>query len=326
MSGELSIFNPFIHPDLVFYPVGGQGLASGHLLPAMGHEIRLGAGAYTARMASHLGMKIALLDWVGDDLFGTFTADQLDKYGWLGDKVVRYHGGHMACMSVADTESTGATMVASYPERWRRNLQDYSKMADLVPLDSDLYVYSWLWSFAHPALADQPTAQLVQNAVNRSQTVLLDPNWKPSGPPPAHELDQLKIVLELIDVLLPNQRDAAMLVGQRPPADTVRALLDLGPRAVALTCGSQGVFVADHSGAEVLHVPPYPAELKDTTGAGDYFGGAFAAAEGSLPERAALANVAAVFGCQIPFDQGLPPVEQLQQMAAELVARTEVIL
>jgi sugar/nucleoside kinase (ribokinase family) len=320
---SLTVFNGFLHPDLVVYAHPGGRLTPDRLLAAAGHDMRVGAGAYTGQMAHHLGVPVEYLDWVGDDVFGQFTVDQLAQWGHGLSGVKRFHGDTMVCLSVADQASPGGTMVASYPPAWRRDLDQFRDLVAAAPAADRFYIYSWLWSFPHPALKDQPTAGLVALAAGKAKQVALDPNWKPAGPPPDHELGQLRLALPHVDVLLPNRRDASYLAGEAPPEGQVRRLLDLGVGTVALTAGADGVFVASRDEPAVVHIPTPGGPVRDTTGAGDYFGGAFMAADGPLANRAAFAVAAASLAIARPQGAPLAPPSRIEHQAGLLLARAE---
>jgi 2-dehydro-3-deoxygluconokinase len=79
----------------------------------------------------------------------------------------------------------------------------------------------------------------------------------------------------LADILRPSLDDARQLTGLDAPDGIVDFYLGLGPRIVALTCGSEGAIVATRERRE--RMAPRPAKLVDATGAGDMFTGAFLA-------------------------------------------------
>jgi ribokinase len=95
-----------------------------------------------------------------------------------------------------------------------------------------------------------------------------------------------------IDYLVPNESEATILTGidVRDAASAemaARALLDRGVRCVIVTLGAAGILIADARGSR--HMPALPAEVVDTTAAGDSFIGGFAAgiAEGADVDEAA---------------------------------------
>ncbi len=86
-------------------------------------------------------------------------------------------------------------------------------------------------------------------------------------------LDDLKKSLPLIDYLLPNLEEAAMLTGLCKPNEIIRCLLDYGVGTVVLKAGSEGCLIGNQN--HIHHIPSYPADVIDTTGAGDNFSAAF---------------------------------------------------
>jgi 2-dehydro-3-deoxygluconokinase len=81
--------------------------------------------------------------------------------------------------------------------------------------------------------------------------------------------------IRLCDVCLPSLDDVAVLYGERDPDRLVDLVLGMGPKLVALKLGAHGTLVADSK--RRVRVAPHPCKPVDATGAGDTFGGAFAA-------------------------------------------------
>ncbi len=117
------------------------------------------------------------------------------------------------------------------------------------------------------------------------------------NPAPARALPQ--DLLPLIDIIAPNETEAAALTGRSIAgrADALAAAGDLlarGAGAVLVTLGRDGAVYRDASRA--LHCPALPVQAVDTTAAGDAYLGALAAvlAEGqSLEQSLGFAAAAA---------------------------------
>jgi 2-dehydro-3-deoxygluconokinase len=110
--------------------------------------------------------------------------------------------------------------------------------------------------------------------------------------------EQLKEMVELTDVLLPQKNGAMELVNASSVAEAARILLTKGPNLVVITLGKKGCLVATEKSRKL--VPSFKVRAVDTTGAGDAFNGAFTVAyvKGMEPEKAALfANAAAAIKC-----------------------------
>jgi ribokinase len=108
------------------------------------------------------------------------------------------------------------------------------------------------------------------------------------NPAPAAEL--APELVELTDVLVPNEHEAAALAGgDAPPGDLAAQLVERLPvSAVVVTAGGAGAYVA--TGDSVEHVGAPAVQAVDTTGAGDAFVGALAV---RLREGDALATAVA---------------------------------
>lgn len=116
---------------------------------------------------------------------------------------------------------------------------------------------------------------------------ILNPAPAPGSPLPGE-------LLELTDILTPNESEAASLAGCEHLDDwqeTARRLHLLGPAAVVITLGKRGIGYSGKGKSLLIAAPE--VEAIDTSGAGDAFNGAMAArlAQGDdLPEACHFAT------------------------------------
>jgi len=86
-------------------------------------------------------------------------------------------------------------------------------------------------------------------------------------------------VLGLVDHLVLSERFARQLTGRDDPAGAAAALWRPDRHAVVVTCGAAGCwYLGPEYEDQARHCPALPVEVVDTTGCGDVFHGAYAAA------------------------------------------------
>lgn len=86
--------------------------------------------------------------------------------------------------------------------------------------------------------------------------------------------EPLMEVISRVDMLTLNDSEARLLTGQHNLRACARQILEWGPRFVVVKKGEHGALLASRDGLFI--VPAYPVdEVRDPTGAGDSFAGAF---------------------------------------------------
>ncbi|MCI2423831.1 ribokinase [Saccharopolyspora sp. K220] len=116
-------------------------------------------------------------------------------------------------------------------------------------------------------------------------------------PAPAAPLSE--DILSNVDLLVPNEHEAAILAGNEDPHRALAVLLELVPEVV-ITLGAHGSLYGNRDGARV-EVPSFPVDAVDTTAAGDTFVGVLSVALGEgaeVPEALRLASAAAAVSVQ----------------------------
>jgi ribokinase len=140
---------------------------------------------------------------------------------------------------------------------------------------------------------------------------------------PAPAAPVLPEVLRQVDVLTPNEHEARVLTGIEVKGESTArqaadALMSRGVKTVIITMGARGAYVAAASMREL--VPGFPVEAVDTTGAGDVFNGALAAAlaEGQ-PLRSAVrfaSGAAAISVTQLGAQPSIPNRGNIERFLA----------
>lgn len=85
---------------------------------------------------------------------------------------------------------------------------------------------------------------------------------------------EVQKLVKLVDVLVLNLEEAEALSGVEGVDQCFKALLDLGPTTVVITCGSHGAYCKTSKGLE-YYQKALSSKVVDTTGAGDSFAGTF---------------------------------------------------
>lgn len=221
-----------------------------------------GKGANQAVAAARSGAQVALIGRIGDDPAGRVRLRELED-----EHITTEH------VSCSPDTPTGVAFITLTPDGENSIVVAPGANARLSPRDVER---------ARPILASasvlvvqlEVPLETVERGValaGRATRVVL--NCAPYRPLPA-------ALLQRVDVLVANTREAAALSGRRAvdsrnARDVARAIGRLGPSAVVITLGGDGAAVAAADFTEHLGAPKVDAI--DTTGAGDAFVGALAA-------------------------------------------------
>ena len=245
-----------INMDLVAYvpvrPASGETVAGTEFRQVPG-----GKGGYQAIAAARAGGDTAFLGAVGDDPFGVQMRSALVESGVDASELRTVPGASGVAHIVVEGDGANSIIVVPGANAAMTGITE-REMRVLAGCDA------LLLQLELPMEGVVAAARAAREAGVR--TVLT--------PAPARELpDEL---LDLVDLLVPNQHEAAAVTGEDDPRRALEALLRRVPEAV-VTLGGDGSLHGERGG-EPVHVPSRPVEAVDTTAAGDTFCGAFAVA------------------------------------------------
>ena len=124
-------------------------------------------------------------------------------------------------------------------------------------------------------------------------------------------------LLELVDHLIVSESFALALTKQSTPFAAAQALWTKKRKVVIVTCGENGCWALSDENKAPQLFPAFAVEVKDTTGCGDVFHGAYAAAlakELDLQTRIQEASAAAAMkATQHGGQAGIPTRAQLEE-------------
>jgi ribokinase len=85
----------------------------------------------------------------------------------------------------------------------------------------------------------------------------------------------IEAMLADVDLFLPSEVEAKRLYGADAPEVAAREFARSGPNVVVIKLGAEGSLVYDAACDQLTYAPVYPAQVRDTTGAGDAYCGGF---------------------------------------------------
>jgi ribokinase len=260
-----------------------------------------GKGANQAVAAARLGADVRFIGAVGSDSFGSEARASLGAAGVDPAGLATLEGEATGiALILVDRAGENLIAVASGANWALRASTVELALRSLGSLTGDVVLVA-------NELAPAVVAAALRSARAAGARTILNPA-------PADTFD--RSLIELLDILTPNQLELAVLAGAGSAAlDRVSAARSLAVgEAVIVTLGSGGALVIPRTGAPES-VAAIPVEAIDTTGAGDAFNGALAAAlADGMPLAEAVRRAVAAGGLattRVGAREGMPTSAEL---------------
>ena len=257
-------------------PAAGETVFGADFFTAFG-----GKGANQAVAAARLGARVGMAGCVGRDAFGTQLIAGLRDAG-IDVRCVREVERPTGTALITVDASGGNTIVV---------ISGANMQCDAALVDRALAggAGPGVLLLQHE-IPDEANARAIRAARGAGWFIVLNPA-------PARPIADA--LLPLIDIVAPNETEAAALAGQSVNSvadarEAAHTLLARGARGVLITLGANGALYCDAN--QQWHCPAAAVQAVDTTAAGDAYLGALAAAlaEGrALTDGAGFAAVAA---------------------------------
>jgi sugar/nucleoside kinase (ribokinase family) len=232
-----------------------------------GRELRMASGGSVANSVialSQLGGDAAYVGCVGDDRYGLFYKAEFDELEIdFGNPVlVGETTGTCLCVITPDAERTMCTSLAVASHLSSRHVgAERIKNSEWAFLEGYLFANSDNGQSAIREAVRVAKAHGTKVALTCSEAFVVNVFG-----------DAFTAALKQADLLFANASEACAVTGAKSAAEAFGKLKGVVPSAL-VTDGANGAYVR-HGGVEA-HVPAFPCEPKDLTGAGDMLAGAF---------------------------------------------------
>jgi ribokinase len=237
----------------------------GETLLGTGYRVDYGGkGSNQAVGSARLGARVSFVARIGKDAFGDMALRLYRDEGIDVAHVVHSEGAPTGVGFIL-VDASGNNCIAIDP-----GANDLLTAGDVsqgeAAFDSSAVVLTQL---EIPVAAAE--AAMARGRARSAVTIL---NPAPVRPLPGS-------ILQLVDILTPNQSEARVLAGQSPdeaidPEVVARELIRRGVKQVVMTLGEKGALIVSASSS--THVPALAMQAIDTTGAGDAFNAGLAVA------------------------------------------------
>lgn len=224
-----------------------------------------GAPANFAVGVKKLGLSSGLITKVGDDFFGRFLIEKLEKEGIDTSHIISTNEYKTALAFVGLDEFKKPTF-----SFYRSQCADI--MLEPSELNPDYIKSAKLLMYGTVSMADEPARSAIRKAIQIAKQnkilVACDPNLREDL---WHYQDPREYLLEALkytDIFLPSLNEAEFITGEKKE-QALETIFDIGPSMIGVTSGEQGSKIITKG--DTFFAPAFRVPVVDTTGAGDAF-------------------------------------------------------
>lgn len=229
-----------------------------------------GAPANFLAALTKYGAKTALLGKVGTDTFGRLLTNTLEDAG-IGTQGLIADERFFTTLAFVTLDSTGNREFA-FARKPGADTQLTAQEMDYRLIDE-----AKVFHFGTLSLTDEPARSTTQKAVayakEKGKLISCDPNLRlPLWNSTEEAKKQLLWAISQADVVKISDNEVDFLFGMTPEEGAEHILNTFGARLVFVTCGADGCYFKNQNACGTV-ASPKGICVKDTTGAGDIFGG-----------------------------------------------------
>jgi len=270
-----------------------------------GIDIRNGGDCLNAALGlRRLGASVGFAGLVGDDQLGDYLRGVITAAG-IDARGLRRTSEARTCACLVLINGNGERTFFYYGGS---NDLFGPDMIDPVLVDEAGIVHVG-GTYLLPRFDGEGAARLFAAARSRGKPTSMDVTWDTTG----RWMSVVEPCLPHLSFFMPSIAEAKHLAGTDDPDGIARCFLDRGVETAVIKLGADGCWVR-HRGDEGFHVPSFPTEVVDTTGAGDSFVAGFLTGVlrgWKLPQCAAFAcAVAALNIRKVGATAGIPTFDE----------------
>lgn len=219
-----------------------------------------GEGVNGSIASAKLGMKSALLCFLGNDQAGDLIEVELEKNGVDTSCIVRTSQNPTPVTTIFVAEDGNRKSITNNAHKYNFHPEQYTDRFT----DTKAVVIGSL--FRAPFNDPDVIRAVVSEAHSRGIPVFADtkiPNFRKLT------LDEIADSLSMIDFITPNEDEARFFTGEEEPEKMARVFLEKGVKNVVLKLGGKGCLLMNND--ETIFMPAHSINVVDATGAGDNF-------------------------------------------------------
>ena len=229
-----------------------------------------GAPANFLAAASRFGVKCSMIGKVGGDAFGRKLIETLKGQG-IDTSGVRVSDDVFTTLAFVTVDASGERSF-SFARKPGADTCLTAEEVDKALIDgADIFHFGTLSLTAEPSKSALEYA--VDYAKSKGKLISCDPNLRlPLWSNEKAAKEAMLWWLEKADIVKISDDEASFLFGLTPEESAAHILEEFGVKLVFVTCGANGCVFANRLGSDRL-TALRGITVRDTTGAGDIFGG-----------------------------------------------------
>ena len=271
-----------------------------------------GSSANLAVGLARLGLDTGIIGCLGDDPLGEFLVEYLQEEG-IDTSLVQFKQGFQSSLCLCEVSPPDHFPQVFYRARAADTQLEVDEKELQTIVGSGLFVTNGTSLSESPSR--ESTLLALETAKSSGVTVAFDVDFRRMSWESEEEAGLYsRLALPLVDILLANQEELAIVGGSSHRRRSIDRILDRGVSILVAKLGSDGTIVATPD--ESLFLPAFPVPVLSAIGAGDGFASGFlyAYAKGiPLPESLRYGNAAAaIVVSRLMCAQAMPRLDELK--------------